>query len=143
MARGLKITVTEASNGQIHDRYTSPQYINSAYVGGTGGVTSQTGRQIQPAVYITGGSATTGSILAQKGRKAFRVTDGSLTGECTLVNTGNLTVAGTMSIEITTATPTTLYASRISNKYVWDFTGNRYRYHLATADATFVKVAYA
>jgi hypothetical protein len=95
----LKITKTE-SNGQIHDRYTSQQYINGAYVGGTGGLTSQTGRQIQAQVYITGGSSTTGSILLQKGRKSFRVTDGTLKGDAVLTNNPNLT-AGQMNILVT------------------------------------------
>jgi hypothetical protein len=95
----LKITQTDSS-GQIHDRYTSQQYINGAFVGGTGGLTSQIGRQIQGQVYVTGGSSTTGSILAQKGRKSFRVTDGTNTGDCTLVNNPNLT-AGQMNILVT------------------------------------------
>ena len=216
----LKITNTDAS-GQIHDRYTSTQYINGSYVGGTGGLTSQTGRQIQPQVYLTGGSSTSGSIIAQKGRKAFRVTDGTRTGDCTLTNSGTL-AAGQMNIFITTSALTAVtanamvasgastsayvvytaagpvapyvgqvvtglstvtgavtitavnavgnvtvgytsqtfanvaastasvgfYASRITNKFVYDFgtaTANpiKYRYHLATPDSTFVQVAYA
>jgi len=60
----MKITNTDSS-GQIHDRYTSQQYINGANVGGTGGLTSQAGRQIQGQVYVAGGSSTTGSILLQ------------------------------------------------------------------------------
>jgi len=100
----LKITATDSS-GQIHDRYTSPQYINGAYVGGTGGLTSQTGRQIQPQVYITGGSSTSGSIIAQKGRKTFRVTDGTRTGDCVLTNSGTL-AAGQMNIQVNTFTLT-------------------------------------
>ena len=47
----LKITATDTS-GQIHDRYTSKQYINGAYTGGTGGLTSQVGRQIQGQSYV-------------------------------------------------------------------------------------------
>jgi hypothetical protein len=217
----LKITQTDSS-GQIHDRYTSQQYINGAFVGGTGGLTSQIGRQIQGQVYVTGGSSTTGSILAQKGRKSFRVTDGTNSGDCTLVNNPNLT-AGQMNILVTLntaaaniaaanvaggATSTTVtydtrtaitgpvqmprvgdyviwtspsanigsvvqvtavngttsftigtvgnvaastgtvvstctYASRISNKFVHDYNPNKFRYHLAAPDATFVQVQYA
>lgn len=217
----LKITATDSS-GQIHDRYTSQQYINGAFVGGTGGLTSQVGRQIQGQVYVTGGSSTTGSILAQKGRKSFRVTDGTNTGDCTLVNNPNLT-AGQMNILVTlntaaaniaaanvaggatsttvtydtrttvtgpvqmprvgdyviwtspsanigsvvqvtavngttsftigtvgnvaastgTAVSTCTYASRISNKFVHDYNPNKFRYHLAAPDATFVQVQYA
>jgi hypothetical protein len=215
----LKITSTDAS-GQIHDRYTSQQYINGAYVGGTGGLTSQVGRQIQGQVYVNGGSSTTGSILAQKGSKAFRVQDSnSLVGECSLVNNPNL-VAGQMNILVTTIAATAnvtaanvaggatstyvtwdtratnagplttprvgdyiigltgnaavaqitainsasnvtiatsgnvagqngatvsscTYAKRISNKFVIDYNGVKFRYHLATPDSTFVQVQYA
>jgi len=213
----MKITNTDSS-GQIHDRYTSQQYINGAYVGGTGGLTSQVGRQIQSQVFVPGGSSTTGSILAQKGRKAFRVTDGTNTGECILVNSASPT-SGQMNILVTLnnstaaiaaanvaggATSTTVtfssvtgpvslprvgdylnfgtapsanigifvqvtamngstatigtvgnvaassvstgvctYASRISNKFVHDYSVTKYRYHLATPDSTFVQVQYA
>jgi hypothetical protein len=216
----LKITNTEAATGQIHDRYTGPEFINGAYVGGTGGLTSQTGRQIAPVVK-TNGVAGAGSILAQKGTRKFRVTDGTTTSTCSLVNLATPTVAGTMSIQVNVATlsgatitsytaststvayvtgftqtgpvalaagqvvtgtgftgtvtigsivsasnialsytsqtnanvagvavSSTLNASRITNRYVYDFgtaTTNpiKYRYHLATPDATFVEVKYA
>ena len=62
----LKITQTDTS-GQIHDRYTGPESINGTYVGGTGGLTSQTGRQIQGQSYVVGSSSQQCSILAQKG----------------------------------------------------------------------------
>jgi hypothetical protein len=128
----LKITNTDAS-GQIHDRYAIPtQYPTGTYIGGTGGLTSQAGRQIQPVVYLTGGSSQNGSIITQKGRKSFRVTDGTLSGDATLVNSGTL-AAGQMYILVTKADTTTFYAARISNKYVHDFNGNKYRYHLAAA----------
>lgn len=129
----LKVTTTESATGIIHDRYAiTTQYPTGTQIGGTGGLTSQAGRQIQPNVFLTGGSSTTGSIIAQKGRKAFRVTDGTRTGYCTLVNSGTL-AAGQMYILVTKADTTTFYAARISNKYVHDFNGNKYRYHLATA----------
>jgi len=105
----LKITNTDSS-GQIHDRYTSQQYINGAFVGGTGGLTSQVGRQIQPTVFVTGGSSQTGSIIAQKGRKSFRVTDGTLTGDATLINSGTL-AAGQMNLFITTSALTAVTAN--------------------------------
>jgi hypothetical protein len=128
----LKIATTDSS-GQIHDRYAIPtQYPTGTFIGGTGGLTSQTGRQIQPNVFLTGGSSATGSIIAQKGRKSFRVTDGTRTGDCTLVNSGTL-AAGQMYILVTKADASTFYAARISNKYVHDFSGNKYRYHLAAA----------
>ena len=122
----LKITVTDSS-GQIHDRYTGPEYINNAFVGGTGGLTSQTGRQIQPKVKVGSGSATTGSILAQKGLKKFRVYDGTNISNCTLVNLATPTAADTMSIQVnvatlTGATITSLTASTSTVAYVTAFT---------------------
>jgi hypothetical protein len=225
----LKITKTEGAygaGGQIHDRYTMQTQINSAYVGGTGGNTSQTGRQIQTVAKI-GSTGTAGNswIDSQKGIRKFRVenlTDGA--GVCTLTNiatptatntmsirmdlaelTGNITAAnvaggatstyvtyaassivgpralaagdwiqgfasssiGTYGAQITTINSTvaglanvtvavsgnvatqtaqsltsTLYASRINNKYVYDFNGNKYRYHLALPDSTFIRVWY-
>lgn len=101
MARGLKITHTD-TRGQIHDRYTRPTYINGAYTGGTGGNTTQTGRQIQ-AVAKIGSTGTAGntSIIAQKGAHKFRVynaTNGF--GTCTLANISTPTATNTMSIRI-------------------------------------------
>jgi len=223
----LKITNTDTS-GQIHDRYISTQYINGAYTGGTGGNTTQTGRQIQAVAKIGSGTAANSSIIAQKGIRKFRVynsTDGA--GICTLANITTPTAASTMSIRVdlaeataniaaanvaggatqtyvtyaassnlvgprdlavgdwiqgfasssigtygalVTAVNATLFggtvsnitvavsgnvgaqtgqtitnsrqAARINNKYVYDFSGNRYRYHLAIPDSTFVRVWY-
>jgi hypothetical protein len=230
----LKITKTDSS-GQIHDRYTSQQYINGAYVGGTGGNTSQVGRQIQGQTNIVGSSSQQGFIVRQKGMHKFLVQDASAkTGVCTLTNTPS-PAAGQMNILVTLnnstaaiaaanvaggATSTTVtfssvtgpvslprvgdylnfgtapsanigtfvqvtamngstatigtvgnvaassvaagvctYASRINNKFVYDFTSdgnltagtissntynsNKFRYHLATPDSTFVQVQYA
>jgi hypothetical protein len=48
-----------------------------------------------------------------------------------------------MSIVVTKADATTFRASRITNKFVYDFAGNKYRYWFAAANATFVSVANA
>jgi len=215
MANKLKITKT---NSGIHDQYVSPTLVNGSHIGGTGGLTSQTGLQIQPQVYVTGGSSLAGSIVRQKGAHKFKVTDGTLNGTCVLTNNPNL-VAGQMNILVnlntaaaniaaanvaggatsTTVTydtrtavtgpvamprvgdyviwtspsaniggvvavtavngstftigtignvaaatgvtvTTSTYANRISNKFVSDFNGTKFRYHLAAPDATFVQV---
>ena len=210
----LKVTKTSAYSSQVVDKYVSPTIIDGAHIGGTGGLTSQSGYQIQPQVYITGGSSLPGSIVAQKGAHKFQVTDGTLTGKCTLTNSPNL-VAGQMNVLINlstvsanvasanvaggatstyvtwTGTPVgpittprvgdyiigftgaagvaqvtainttsnvtiavsgnvaaqnlvaitdSTYASRITNKFAYDFGGNKLRYRLATPDATFVQV---
>jgi hypothetical protein len=96
----LKITKTDSS-GQIHDRYTGPESINGAYVGGTGGNTGQAGRQIQGQVHIVGQSSAQGFIIAQKGSHKFRVQDASTNqGTCTLTNSPN-PAAGQMNILLT------------------------------------------
>jgi hypothetical protein len=75
----LKITKTYTnpdSTTTMVDRYTMPTQIpTGTYVGGTGGFTAQTGRQIQPTVKAGGASATTGSIIRQKGAHKFQVSD--------------------------------------------------------------------
>jgi hypothetical protein len=216
-----KLKITKTSNGTTIDKYVSPTIIDGAHIGGTGGLTSITGSQLQPTVYITGGSQQSGSILAQKGTHKFQVTDGTLTGKCTLVNSGGPS-AGQMSLAVTLSTITsasiaayaggvpgytyitytpsnvtgpvstprvgdtlvgftgngtsvvvtavvaagnvqvsvvgnvaaqgpstitdTCYASRITNKFVYDFGNdgsgypNKFRYRLAAPDATFVQV---
>jgi hypothetical protein len=101
----LKIRTTTSVTGVTYpqpqdDAFISPTLINGYHIGGVGGLTSQAGLQIQPQVYVKGGSSTTGSIIAQKGAHKFRVTDGTYTGDCTLVNNPNLT-AGQMNILIT------------------------------------------
>ena len=87
------------------DTAVNSGFSSTGVIGGTGGLTSISGTQIRPNVYVTGGSATFGSILAQKGKSKFLVTDGTYTGQCTLVNipAANLS-AGQMSIGVDTAT---------------------------------------
>jgi hypothetical protein len=100
----LKITAQSSITnvnypGPIIDAYVQPQLVGGSHTGGTGGLTSLTGLQIQPQVYIKTGSSLPGSITAQKGAHKFRVTDGTLTGDCVLTNSPNLT-AGQMNILI-------------------------------------------
>jgi hypothetical protein len=132
-----KLKIASINNGVPTDRGIA------SGLGGVGGLTSLSGNQIQPTVKIGSASAASGSIIAQKGMKKFRVTDGTNTGTCTLVNLATPTVANTMSIVVTKSDASTFQASRITNKFVYDFAGNKYRYKLAAATATFVSVAYA
>ena len=81
-------------------------------IGGTGGLTTISGNQIRPNVFVTG-SAGYGSILAQKGRGKFLVQDGSANkGQCTLTNvpSANL-VAGQMTIAVNTSS----FAANVGN----------------------------
>lgn len=101
MANKLKIT----KNNGATDKQVSPILVGGQPIGGTGGNVSQTGNQIQPQVYITGGSSTAGSIQSQKGAHKFLCYDGTRFGTLTLVNNPNL-AAGQMNILINLSTLT-------------------------------------
>jgi hypothetical protein len=210
MANKLKTT----KNSGTTDAAVSPIQVGGSYIGGTGGLTSQTGQQIQPQVYCTGGSSVAGSIVRQKGAHKFLATDGTRTQTLTLVNSPTL-AAGQMNILVNlatltanvaaanvaggatstyvtwTATPTgpvatprvgdyiigfagaaavaavtavntssnvtiavtsnvaaqtgvsitdSTYATRITNRTVTDFGGNKFFYRLAAPTATYVQV---
>jgi hypothetical protein len=132
-----KLKIAGINNGVQTDRGIA------SGLGGVGGLTSLSGNQIQPTVKVGSASAASGSIIAQKGIHKFRVTDGTNIGICTLVNLATPTVANTMSIVVTKSDASTFQASRITNKHVYDFAGNKYRYITGAATATFVSVASA
>ena len=99
----LKITKEYTNpNGTVTqvDTYVSPTLINGAHYGGTGGETSQSGRQLKISYY--NGGLQTGYITAQKGEKKFRVnnTSNASTTTATLVNLqpSELSVANTAVI---------------------------------------------
>jgi hypothetical protein len=74
-------------------------------------------------------------------------------------NSFTIGTIGNVAASTGTAVSTCTYASRINNKFVYDFTSdgnltagtissntynsNKFRYHLAAPDATFVQVQYA
>jgi len=216
MANKLKITKNNATT----DKYVSPILIGGNPIGGTGGNTSQTGYQISPQVYVTGGSSVAGNIQRQKGAHKFYVYDGTRFGTCTLVNspnlsagqmnilinlnaggaanvaaanvaggatgayvtndtrtpatgpittarvgdyirwtspsanigsvvqvtavngTGNVTVLATGNVAASTGTAitTSAYATRITNRWVYDFGGNKFYYRLGAPTTTYVQV---
>ena len=137
----MKISKTHSETSQQVDSYVGPTQVTSSgttdYPGAVGGVVAQAGPQIHPQVCIDGAEGREGSILLMKGaHKHYVLDDLGNKGQCTLVNKGwSDLVAGEMSITVTTAT-TTFYASKITNKFVWDFSTppKKYRYwHNATA----------
>jgi hypothetical protein len=133
MGRPLKIAKLQ---GTIVVDRAIPGTINTQPVGGVGGLTSIAGNQIQPRVKIGAASNANGSILRQKGRKKFLVTDGSNVGVCTLVDKADGSLANNeMSITATRSTAATFRANRISNRYVWDFDNKRYIWTFGTAQA--------
>jgi len=133
MGRPLKIAKLQGTT--VVDS-AIPGTINTQPVGGVGGLTSITGNQIKPRVKIGAASNADGSILRQKGRKKFLVTDSSNEGICTLVDKADGSLANNeMSITATRSTAATFRAKRISNRYVWDFSDNRYLWTFGTAQA--------
>ena len=99
--------------------------VGTAQVGGN---TSITGNQIAPEVKIGSNSNDTGYIVRQKGAYKFLVNDlDGNEGVCTLVNkaTGAL-AANEMSIQCTYANAATFYAKRITNKFVWNQTDDKF-----------------
>lgn len=137
----MKIAKTNSVTSQVSDQYVSPNQVTSGvttdYPGAVGGNKEQVGPQIHAQVRVKGQSAAEGSILLMKGAHKHYVldTDGNK-GQCTLVNKAKASLAeGEMSITVTTATGS-FYASKITNRFVWDFsaTPKKYRYwHNATA----------
>jgi hypothetical protein len=137
----LKIAKTHSVTSQVSDQYVSPTQVTSGvttdYVGAVGGNKVQVGPQLHVQVRVAGQSAAEGSILLMKGAHKHYVMDAAgHKGQCTLVNKAKSSLAaGEMSIYVTTATGN-FYASKITNKFVWDFsdTPKKYRYwHNATA----------
>jgi hypothetical protein len=118
------------------DQFISPAPVKSIsttdYPGAVGGVYTQAGPQIHVQCFVKGAAQAEGGILLAKGGHKFYVQDAAGNkGQCTLVNKakGSL-VAGEMSITVTKADSSTFYASKITNKFVWDFssTPKKYRY---------------
>jgi hypothetical protein len=118
--------------------------VDSSVIGSTGGNTNITGSQIQVyaniAAFDTNGdpdihSVSTAYIVAGRGRGKFLVNDGTYQGVCQLVDkiAANL-LAGEMSNEAyrwNGNNISTLFISRMSNKFVWDFATplpNKYLY---------------
>jgi hypothetical protein len=136
----MKVTKTHSVTGQLVDSYVGPTQVTSLsttdYPGAVGGDKVQVGPQLHVQVRVAGQSAAEGSILLMKGSHKHYVMDAAgHKGQCTLVNKAKTDLAeGEMSITVTKADATTFRAKKITNKFVWDFSNNKYRYwHNATA----------
>ena len=116
-------------------------FDSTAVIGGTGGLTSISGNQIQVKAYPVGGSAANASILRQKGKSKFLVSDGTNVSVCTLVDkaVGSLAV-GEMSITATPSVGGTFRIARITNKFVIDFSGNKYQWKFGAASNGVVSI---
>ena len=145
MAKGLKIA--RANSVQI-DQAIKPQQITYAsstntnatvYVGGTGGFQSGTTSLVILVNYKMADTTakSDGQIVKQKGSKTFLVQSaagGAATlTRCTLVPSGTL-AASQMYIKAVSPTGVAFYASRITDRFVWNGT-TRYPYVLANTSA--------
>lgn len=149
MARGLKIHKYDASgtNGATQiDQAIKPQQVTLATATGTnttsflGGVAGKFDNTTQLTILVNyktsdGTAKSDGQILQQRGRKQFNVqsqADGvaSLT-RCTLVASGTL-AASQMYIKAVAPDGTAFYASRITNRFVWNG-DTRYQYTLVNS----------
>ena len=149
-----KLKIAHKTNGTLLDQKVRPLLDDaSTQVGGTGGqgqsITS-TGVKTIAVTYNTTANAqvTTGYIIAQKGIRKFRVANAASAGTSietiTLVNKAAAALGPDEGrIACYNTSNTAFVASRITNKFVYDFSGNRYRYVLApaVATATFANVA--
>lgn len=149
------------SDGTLADQYVRGVDSNSVQPGGTGGQGStitSTGVATINVVYKTsaGDSVSSGYITTQKGAHKYRVANTAAEGTgvttVTLANvTGNTSTilsglsAGQGAITFyppTGSGNTQVAASRITNKFVYDFSGNKYRYKLGgNATATYGNVS--
>jgi hypothetical protein len=136
----MKVAKTHSVTGQLVDSYIGPTQVTSSsttdYPGAVGGDKIQVGPQLHVQVRIAGQAAAEGSILLMKGAHKHYVMDAAgHEGQCTLVNKAKASLAaGEMSITVSKADSSTFYAKKITNKFVWDFNDNKYRYwHNATA----------
>ena len=153
MARGLKIS-HERSDGTLVDQKVSTT-ISS--IGATGGrpqwVTVEGVKTVKVQFRDASGILHANAyIIAQKGAKRFMVANAVGATEshthsnasvtiCTLAagadaaNGTPSSTASTMSIAGYTTANAAFYASRISNKFVWDQSNNRYRYRTSDSVA--------
>ena len=146
MARGLKIHKYDAAgaNGTTQkDQAIKPQTVTLATATGTnttsylGGVAGKFADTTQLTILVNyktaaGTAKTDGQILQQRGRKQFNVQSaagGAATlTRCTLVASGTL-AASQMYIKAVAPDGTAFYASRITNRFVWNG-DTRYQYTL-------------
>lgn len=133
MGRPLKIAKQE-TGGTLHD----VGIPGGAYqLGVVGGDTTIAGYQVVVRVKIGANAEADGYILRQKGRHKFRVSDGTHEGTCTLVDLadGALT-ADTMTISFTDAGSSLQRASRISNRFIWNFSNDRFYASMEQTDGS-------
>ena len=96
-------------------------------------ITSQPGlKAIAFLDVVDGGtSAVTSQVVAQKGSRRYKVTNGQGHGVCTLVTT--VPVAGQMTIVATKPDSSTFNVAKLTEKVVYDAAGNRFEWSFSAA----------
>ena len=154
MARGLKIS-HERSDGTLVDQEVSTTISSIGATGGRPQWVSVDGVKTIKVQFrdATGILHANAYIIAQKGAKQFMVANAVGATEshthsnasvtvCTLAagadaaNIAPGATASTMSIAGYTTGSAVFYASRITNKFVWDQSNNRYRYRTSDSEIT-------
>lgn len=148
MAKGLKVAQKNGST------LVDQQDGTSGY-GGVGGqpqTVTSTGTKTINVQYNTTGNVqvANGYIIAQKGKREFLVGNSAAVGtQVTLINLvnklgGNALLASEGRIQAYNTSNTAFNVSRISNRFVHDWSGNKYVYKINTvATATYANVASA
>lgn len=152
MAKGLKHAHKQA-NGTLTD-----QADGTSGYGGVGGRPQSyttTGTKTINVQYNTSGNAqvANGYIIAQKGKREFLVANSAAVGtQVTLINLVNKTggsgaqalTASEGRIQAYNTSNAAFNVSRISNRFVHDWSGNKYVYKVNTvATTTYANVASA
>lgn len=92
------------------------------------GDVSATGKQLLVKAKV-GAAAGNASLIQQKNQYSFRVAlvAGGAQAICRFVNKATASLlAGEMNLTVTPASGPTFYAKKITNRYLWDFNGNRF-----------------
>ena len=133
IAKGNSIQIDSSINPQTVTILSATGTNTTSYLGGVGGEPSAVTAVLTIKCYYKTGAGTAksdGFIVRQRGRKQFDVqsaADGVPTRtRCTLVGSGTIT-AKQCYIKCVAPDGTLFYATRISNRFVWNG-DTRYRY---------------
>ena len=105
-----------------------------------GGPVAKTGAQLKVKAKILIGvmpTVVTAGLIQQKKQREFRVVDGAgHKGLCTFVvgsTPGTPDNVGEMCLKITPVVGPAFYAKKITNRFVWDFAGNKFTWAFSGA----------
>jgi len=146
-AAKLSAVIEDGEFVAVNVDYAGDGYVNTptiTIVGGEGGEGAELTATLLPvttpglkctAYLPTGSSAVTSTVVAQKGSRRYKVSNGQGVGVCTL--TANASpVAGEMTITATKPGNTTFKVAKLTETVVYDAAGNRYRWSFAAPSTT-------